>query len=80
MDIKSTSEIIHQMKYEIFSIESGPFQSDSVMTIEDVQEAMKEYAAQFLDLAAEEATCYQSEFDGSYVNEKSILILKEQIK
>ena len=75
MEIKSAEKILIEQAGKI----------NNYYLANDIIEAMKEYAAQFIELAAEVATCssYESSevIEGySEVNKQSILEIKNQLK
>jgi len=82
--IKTAHEILSS--YQCFSVEIADHYTEYVISTEDAELAMKEFAAQFIDLAAATAEVkevYNDMLSGEpnyYVDENSILILKEQIK
>lgn len=88
MDIKSALQILHEKKVILEPVLDKRFNIDLtrdcyIGTLRDINNAMKEYAAQFIELAAEEVgnhPCYYKENEGRNHDIKSILKLKEQIK
>jgi len=84
--IKTAHEILSS--YQCFSVEIADHYTEYVISTEDAELAMKEFAAQFIDLAAEQGKVdykearngfgdYENEY---FVNKDSILEIKKQIK
>lgn len=86
MDIKSALQILHEKKVILEPVLDKRFNIDLtrdcyIGTLRDINNAMKEYAAQFIELAAEKASIIEvGPQDDWGVDKKSILKLKEQIK
>lgn len=85
MDIKSALQILHEKKVILEPVLDKRFNIDLtrdcyIGTLRDINNAMKEYAAQFIELAAENVELGVLSTNKKIDAKESILKLKEQIK